>query len=63
MLLLLTLHPEWDATLGRNHTKSNASKNLGSGAEPPVRIHIIKNDFDFIFYVTKTQKSIRRIKK
>jgi hypothetical protein len=32
MLLLLTLHPEWDATLGRNHTIPNASKNLGSGA-------------------------------
>jgi hypothetical protein len=47
MLLLLTLHPEWDATLGRNHTRSNASKNLGAGAKPLVRIHIIKKDFDF----------------
>jgi hypothetical protein len=47
MLLLLTLHPEWDATLGRNHTIPNARKNLGSGAKPPEGIHIIKNDFDF----------------
>jgi hypothetical protein len=49
MLLLLTLHPEWDATLGRNHTRSNASKNLGAGAKPPEGIHIIKKEFDFIF--------------
>jgi hypothetical protein len=47
MLLLLALHPGWDATLGRSHTRSNARKNLGARAEPPVRIHIIKKDFDF----------------
>jgi hypothetical protein len=47
------LGPKWDTIRKKCHTRSNARKNLGAGAEPPVRIHIIKKDFDFnllIFY-------------
>jgi hypothetical protein len=39
--------PRRGATIGRSHTRSNATKNLSSGAKPPEGIHIIKNDFDF----------------